>query len=177
MKFVAVLTTLVLANAGFGQTTTPERTPEPAPKAVKRIDLTPAAAAKAATNPKAPAKAADKNAPKKEEPPGKIEGQEIPRGDGRFFGIQVVDSVFKLSFYDAKKKPIVPDVAYAVLRWTSKHKTGDERVVLMPDGKLLTSPKNIRPPYAFKLFITLFKAPPDGADPVATENFVIDFNQ
>jgi hypothetical protein len=176
MKFVAVLTTLVFATAGFGQTTTAERTAEPPPKAIKRIDLTPAAPAKSATTPKAPTKSAEKTG-KKDDAPGKIEGLEIARGDGRFLGIQVVDSVFKLAFYDAKKKPIIPDVAYAVLRWTSKHKTGDERVVLMPDGKILTSPKNIRPPYAFKLFITLFKAPADGGDAVASENFVIDFNQ
>lgn len=114
---------------------------------------------------------------KKEEPPAKIDGIEIPRGEKGYLGIQIVNSTFKLSFYDAKKKPIAPDVARAALRWDPKYKVGEERVILNPDEKSLTSPKNIRPPYNFKLFITLFKAPAEGADPVATENYTIDFRQ
>ena len=114
---------------------------------------------------------------KKEEPPAKIEGIEIPRGEKGYMGIQIVNSTFKLSFYDTKKKPIAPDVARAALRWDPKYKVGEERVILNPSEKALTSPKNIRPPYNFKLFITLFKEPAEGADPVVSENYTIDFRQ
>ena len=122
------------------------------------------------------AKKADDKA-KKEEPPAKIDGIEISRGAKGYMGIQIVNSTFKLSFYDTKKKPITPDVARAALRWDPKYKVGEERVILNPADKALTSPKNIRPPYHFKLFITLFKEPAEGADPVAAENYTIDFRQ
>ena len=135
----------------------------------------PAPGAKAAPGTGKAAKADEKA--KKEEPPAKIDGVEIPRGEKGYLGIQIVNSTFKLSFYDAKKKPIAPDVARAALRWDPKYKVGEERVILNPDEKSLSSPKNIRPPYNFKLFITLFKAPAEGADPVATENYTIDFRQ
>lgn len=121
---------------------------------------------------------AAKGAAKAEEPPAKIEGMEIAReGDRGFLGIQIVDSTFKLSFYDAKKKPIDPDAVRALLRWDPKYRSGDERVVLNLEGKALTSPRHIRPPYNFKLFITLLSAPAGGGDPVASEHHVIDFRQ
>ena len=122
------------------------------------------------------AKATDKSKAKKEEPPAKIEGMEVARGgDKGFLGVQIVNATFKINFYDAKKKPVEPDVARAVLRWDPKYKVGEERVVLNPAEKSLTSPRNIRPPYLFKLFITFFKVPAEGADAVAVENYVIDF--
>jgi hypothetical protein len=121
--------------------------------------------------------AADKKDAKKEEP-AKIEGMEIPRGDRGYLGLQIVDATFKLSFYDTKKKPTAANVDRAVLRWTPKYKTGDERIVLerAGDGKALTSSRNVRPPYNFKLFITLLKSAPDGSDAVA-ESYVVDFAQ
>lgn len=122
-------------------------------------------------------KAADKSKKEKDEPPPKIEGIEISRGEKGFLGVQIVNATFKINFYDAKKKPMVPDVARAALRWDPKYKVGEERVVLNPAEKSLASPRNIRPPYNFKLFITLFKEPAEGADAVASENYVIDFRQ
>lgn len=115
---------------------------------------------------------------KKEEKVAKIEGVEIPRGEKGFLGIQIVDSAFKLSFYDEKKKPIAPDVDRAALRWDPKYKVGEERLVLTlgGDGKSLGSPKNIRPPYNFKLFITLVKDATEGQSPL-NETHVIDFRQ
>lgn len=116
-------------------------------------------------------------APAKEEKAATIPGIEIPRGKG-FLGIQIVDSAFKLSFYDEKKKPTVADVDRAALRWDPKYKVGEERVVLTPseDRKSLSSPKNIRPPYNFKLFITLIKDAAEGKEPV-NETLTIDFRQ
>lgn len=117
--------------------------------------------------------AADKSA-KKDEPPPKIEGMEIPRGAKGFLGLQIVDGNFKLSFFDPKKKAIAPDVVRAVLRWTPNYKPGTEIYVLGPgSGKALTAAKTVRPPYAFKLFMSLFV---DGNDePV--ESYVLDFKQ
>lgn len=109
---------------------------------------------------------------KKEEPPAKIEGIEIPRGDG-FMGIQLVGGTFKLSFYDAKKKPVAPDVTRASLRWKVRYQSLPEQTVLNPDGNALTSAKVVKPPYTFSLSITLIKGEGDTA---ATENFTVDFH-
>jgi hypothetical protein len=131
----------------------------------------PAAPARSVT----PKKAAP--ATKAEEPPAKIEGMEIPRANGGFMGLEIADGTFKLRFYDAKKKKIAPDVAQVILRWDSKVKAPRENVVLSSDGTLMTSARAIRPPYIFKLFITVFKEPAEGADAVPSENYVVDFNQ
>jgi hypothetical protein len=115
-----------------------------------------------------------KNEPaKKPEPPAVIEGMTIPRGTG-FLGIAIVDSTFRLSFYDAEKKPVAPDVARAALRWPVKYQPGDERTVLnlASDGKSLASAFVVRPPYFFKLFITLIA---EDAPSGAGETFVVDF--
>jgi len=124
----------------------------------------------------ADAKASGATKTEKKEEEGKIEGLVIPRGKG-FMGLQVVSSVFKLTFYDEKKKPVAPDVDRAALRWDPRYKIGEERTVLLPggDGKSLTSEKNIRPPYNFKLFMTLIKET-DGQPPV-NETFTVDFRQ
>ena len=126
----------------------------------------------------APKRAAEA-ATKKDEPPAKIEGMEIARGDAGFMGLQIVDGNFKLSFYDMKKKPLLPDITRAVLRWQPTYQKAEERVVLerSSDGKYLTSPRIIRPPHAFKLYMTLFKEPAPGTEAVAAENYVIDFAQ
>ncbi len=113
---------------------------------------------------------------KKEEKPV-IEGMAIPRGDG-FLGIRIVDSTFQLSFYNSEKKPVPADVDRAALRWDPKYKVGEERVVLNPseDGKSLVSPKNIRPPYLFKLYMTLVREAAPGRTPL-NETIVVDFRQ
>jgi hypothetical protein len=138
-------------------------------------DPKPAAPAAGKVDPAKPAPKADakKKDEKKKDEMGKITGIEIPRGSG-FMGIELVDSTFKLSFYDAKKKPVAPDVDRAALKWTVKTQSLPERVVLNVDGKSLTSPKVIRPPYNFSLAITLFKGEGDAA---ATENFSVAFSQ
>lgn len=125
-------------------------------------------------------KAAEKTAPKKAEPAKKeepkIKGIAVSRGERGFIGIEIVGGNFKITFYDAKKKPIAPDVARAALRWDAKYKVGQERLVLNPDadGKSLSSPKTIRPPYTFKLFVTLIKEAGESENPVG-ETHVVDF--
>jgi len=88
-----------------------------------------------------------------------IPGVVIARPKGGFLGLQIVDGNFKLSFYDEKKKPIAVDVDRATARWSPKYKPTDEHKVLVKsdDGLALVSP-NIRPPYNFKLFLTLLSA-------------------
>ena len=121
----------------------------------------------------APRPTPKKEPAKKPEPPAVIEGMTIPRGTG-FLGIAIVDSTFRLSFYDAEKKPVAPDVARAALRWPVKYQPGDERAVLnlAPDGNSLTSAFVVRPPYFFKLFITLIA---EDAPAGVGETFVVDF--
>ena len=117
---------------------------------------------------------AGKGAVKKDEPPPKIEGMEIARGDKGFLGLQIVDGKFKLTFYDTKKKAVAPDVARAALRWDPKGTIGTERTVLSSagDGKSLTSAKVVRPPYMFRLYMALQKD-----DAAESENLVVDFRQ
>jgi len=113
----------------------------------------------------------------KSEAPAKIEGMEIPRGEGRYLGLAIEDGKFRLSFYDAKKKPVAPDASRAVLRWDAKYKVGLERIVLTPgEGNVLTSERFIRPPYNFKLTIVLLGDANSGAEP-AGETYVVDFHQ
>lgn len=160
------------------------RTPAPPAKTGKssgvRIVL-PDDKAKPATKaaPTAGAKAADSAAKaKKEEPPPKIEGMEISRGPEKgYLGVEIKNACFVIHFYDAKKKAVAPDVTSALLRWDPKNKIGSERLVLMPAETSLTSPRNIQPPYNFKLFISFLKPPAEGADPVVSETYTVDFRQ
>jgi len=110
-----------------------------------------------------------------EEPP-KIEGLEISRGAKGFLGLEIVSDNFKLTFYDEEKKPTTPDVASALLRWNSKVRVAQERVALLPGGgeHSLTSSRFIRPPYVFKLFITLLKDSSGNSD-ADIESFVVDY--
>ncbi|HUL53802.1 MAG TPA: hypothetical protein VLT83_10385 [Opitutaceae bacterium] len=112
---------------------------------------------------------------KKPEEEGKIAGLAVARPSGGFLGILVEDGKFKISFYDAKKKPVAVDVARATARWPVRYKVFDERTVLNPtaDGLALTSPEFVRPPYNFKLYLFLFVA---GSDEAA-EHYVVDFKQ
>jgi hypothetical protein len=185
----ALVCSLVVVAQGFAQppaaptvpateTTPPEETqkvPETKSKA-PAVRITPPAAKSPAENSAAKKASTAKKAEaaKKEEP--KIEGVVVARGEKGFMGVELVDGAFKITFYDAKKKKVAPDVTRAALRWDAKYKVGQERLVLNPgsDGKSLSNPKVIRPPYTFKLFITLLKDGTDDQQPVG-ETHVIDF--
>ncbi len=105
----------------------------------------------------------------------RIEGLTIPRGDG-FLGLELVNGNFKLSFYDAQKKPVAPDVTRAAFRWPVVYRLLDEHALLTlaPDGKSLTSPKAIKGPYHFKLYISLLRN--EETEDKAAENIVVDFH-
>lgn len=95
-------------------------------------------------------------------------------GDG-FLGLQLVDTNFKLTFYDKKKEKMQADFKQVLLRWDVIYKKTQERVVLTPagDGTFVTSPRVIRPPYNFQLFITLISDSKDKD----SETYVIRFTQ
>ncbi len=116
-------------------------------------------------------KEAPKDEPKAEAEPV-IPGAVIERSDGTFLGLSLESGNFKLSFYDAKKKPVAANVARAAARWNPVNKTGDERVVLnlAGDGLALTGPRQVRPPFVFKVYLTLLNEAGE-----AVENHVVDF--
>jgi hypothetical protein len=128
----------------------------------------------AKTTPSAKDAKTDKADKSKEEEP-KIPGTTIPRAKGGYLGLTIEDGQFKLAFYDAKKKAVAADADQAVMRWLVKYQKSDERTSLTRtmDGKALGGGKNVRPPYSFKLFITLFTGEGEGMK--TDENYVIDF--
>lgn len=87
-----------------------------------------------------------------------IPGYSVERKNGKgYLGLTMEGNGFKLSFYDAKKKPVACDVARATARWRTNYKTSEEFKTLLPsgDGMTLVSP-DVKPPYNFKLvFLTL----------------------
>lgn len=163
-----LLKTLLLAASLGIAGSLPAQNPPPAPP--QKPEVTKKSDAKKSPSPAPDAK---KSAKPEEEP--KIPGITLARAKGGFLGILVENGKFKLSFYDEKKKPAKADVTRATARWPVQYKTGDERAVLNPDGDgtALTSPKFVRPPYAFKLYLFLFA---EGSEN-AVENYVIDFRQ
>lgn len=154
-SWVAVGGVLAWVGSGWAQPAVTTETKKGEPKAV----------------PAAAAKKDDKK--KKEEAPGKIEGTEIGRGDG-FLGIQLVNGAFKLTAYNAKKKPVAADFTRVGLRWQPANQKGPERTMLVPGGGpgAFTSEKIVKPPLRFRLFITLIKG--DGDD-APVENLTVEF--
>ena len=153
---------------------------EPAKPDAKADPRAPATPPAGKADPNKPAAKPDaKPAPKKVDDIGKIDGMEIARGGG-VMGLQIVNGTFKLSFYDAKKKPVAPDVVRAAFRWNVNYQKQPERTILNPGGdNSLVSEKTVKPPYNFKLFITLFKEAGAGyeATDVGAENLTVDFSQ
>lgn len=114
-------------------------------------------------------------APGKTAEPAKITGMEIARPGKGFIGLEVAGGSFRLTFYDENREPVKPAASRAVLRWTPANRPGVEFYALDPsaDGKALTSPKTVRPPYQFKVFLSLFAA---GAE-APFESHTIEFRQ
>lgn len=146
-------------STGTTGTANDPATGKSAPAAPKKDD------AKSAAAKKAPAA-------KKEEPPAVVDGVAISRPKGGFLGLRVVNNNFVLTFYDAKKKKVAPDVTRAALRWPVKYQPGDERAVLNSNGTALTSSKVVKPPLTFKVFIGLYN---EGSDQ-AVESYTIDYH-
>ena len=86
-----------------------------------------------------------------------VPGVKLARPGGGFLGLEVVNQQFRLGFYDEHGEPQPPDVARAAVRWSTVGKVGDERSVLNPEegSRYLTAPRIVRPPYVFKVYLTL----------------------
>jgi hypothetical protein len=167
-SYAAAMKTLLAVLVALGFALTAMAQPYPSGKASPKAG----AAAK-------DAKGKDAKGKGKQEEEPKIAGMEIARGDKGFIGLEVAEGAFKMTFYDKEKKPTPPDVARAALRWDAKYKVGQERLVLNPGGgpNSLNNPRVIRPPYNFKLFITLIKAGGADGDNATGESYVVDFRQ
>lgn len=159
----------LLVGLGCVQLILAQPTPTPTTDAKKSV---PKADAKAKAAPAAPVKKDGKQ--KKEDEIGQIEGMTLPRGTG-FIGLQIVNGVFKLTTYNAKKKPVAADFTRVVLRWNAPYQKLPERTQLTPGGGLgsFTSEKIVRPPHTFRLSITLFTG---DADDAPAENLSLDFS-
>jgi hypothetical protein len=101
-----------------------------------------------------------------------IPGTVIARADGGFLSLTLEGIHFKLSFYDAKKKPVEADAIRAIARWDPVNKAGEERSILNPaeQGKALKGNVPVRPPYVFKVYLSLI-----GAEDKVVESHVADF--
>jgi len=163
MKFPVLLLGLtMIAGVGLAQTPKPAEPAAP-PRPAEPVKV------------KEAAKPSDAKAgTKEEEPMGKIEGTELARPNGLYLGLTLADGKFKLTFYDKKKKAGKVDVTRGLVRWANVHGPGDNRAVLNPDGaSSLVAPQFVRPPYVFKIFLSLLKGDGDAAEVV--ESYVIDF--
>lgn len=172
IRIAFVVALLVAVNILFAQAALPAAAPAKATKPGAPAAPAPAKVEKAPAKPGAKTEA--KKDDKKEEKEGKIAGQTIARANGTFLGLEVVGGNFKLSFYDKKKKAVAADMDRANFRWVIPGKADNERAVLVPagDGKSMTVAKFVKPPYNFKVFITLVKGEGETAQ---TESFTIDF--
>ena len=171
MKSIASVACLLFATSLLQAQTQPVAQQTEQPVVTKPADPKAAPAKTAPAKAPVPAKKDDK---KKPEIVYKITGTEIPRGNGSFLGLEIVDGNFKLSFYDKKRKPAAIDVTRATARWPNMHDdTGDNRTVLNPSGSALVGSKPVLPPYTFNVFITLLAG--DGDQTEAVESYAVPF--
>ncbi len=107
----------------------------------------------------------------------KLKGYVIKRPNGSFLTFRGEDASFKLGFYDKKKKPMDPDVGRALVRYESPNYRVRHPVVVLSNatGNELASPQTVKPPYAYKVILSLF--PPgaaDGSEPTEIYTFTLN---
>lgn len=97
------------------------------------------------------AKASDE---KSKEIPGIVIERKADKG---YLGLELADYKYKLTFYDKDKKPQPADFSRALFRWSKVNGRGTERYMLTVGGEnsVLTSPRDVKPPFNFRLFIVL----------------------
>ena len=145
-------------------------------KSAKPIEVVnPAIVKPAPVAPSLTAKTPLKKEVKKEEAMGKITGVEIARANGTWLGLDVVGGNFVLSFYNAKKKPMAPDVSRATARWPNPRSAlGPNQTVLNASGNAFVGSKPVLPPFTFIVRLTLLKGEGDSA--VAVENYTVQYH-
>lgn len=159
MKLNAALAKSLLMAASVGMVVpliaqTPRR--KDAPQQPAKL-----AAPKAAPAPAVPAEEAEIVLP----------GAVVTRANGGFLSLTIEGGHFKLSFYDAKKKPSASDAVRATGRWTRLSTQDTHRGVFLPSGDFaMLANTFVQPPYNLKVYLSLI-----GADDAVIESHVIDF--
>ena len=112
-----------------------------------------------------------------ERPEVKIEGVLIPRGEKGLLALRIAGAGFELSFLSPERRPLVPEVPRAVVRFTpAGRKTGPEShlLELSTDGKALQSARTVRPPHTFRVTVLLFAAGAEQPLETYTADFRVD---
>ncbi len=170
-RFAILLVALFAASLTRAQSQPAATTTDTKPAAVSPADAKSTPAAPAAVV-KTPAKKDEK----KKEPERKIPGITLTRANGTLLGLEIVGGKFKLSFYDAKKKPMAVDVTRATARWPNLKSatTGDYRTVLNPSGTALIGERPVVPPFAFNVYLNLIQG--EGETAKSVEAFVVQLH-
>lgn len=102
-----------------------------------------------------------------------VDGVPVKRDNGAWLGLAASGAGYVLSFYDAEKQPVRPDVLRATVRWRSPLKQGQQFSVLLLDtsGLRLTGNKPVQPPYVFKAILCLVNVSGE-----ALETYTVDFS-
>lgn len=105
-----------------------------------------------------------------------LPGVTIARPNGTFLSLEVVNAQFKLSFYDAKKKPAAIDVTRATARWPNTRSAikAWNRAVLNPSGTSLIGSQPVLPPYVFNVYLTLLQG--DGDNAKVVESYTVQMH-
>jgi hypothetical protein len=103
-------------------------------------------------------------------------GKNIPREKGGWLNIEFPGPFMLVRFFDAEKRPTVPDVPRATVRFRLAMKSGVSRTVLSRSGDVLISPDQVRAPHNFIVTLTLVSGeelPDDGL--YAGENYTFKY--
>ncbi len=103
----------------------------------------------------------------------KILGTVVTRADGTFLGLEVVAGNFKLSFYDAEKKAIAPNVSQARATWPNPRGQGNLRTMLNLSENALVGANPVLPPYTYDVRLVLLQG--TGEQQQVVESFVVPF--
>ncbi len=177
MKTLAAFAALLLAAGQLSAqtpptttTTTTTPTTTTAPTGTKASDVKPTDSKSTTTT-----TTVKKDDKKKPAPEPIIPGVNIPRANGTYLSLEVVDGNFKLSFYDKKKKLMTPDVTRATARWPNlRSVAGDNRTVLNSSGNALVGQKTVVPPLNFIIHLTLLQG--EGDEAKAVETYTVQFH-
>lgn len=102
---------------------------------------------------------------------GTIEGVAIARGDGRWLGLTMDGTSFRIAFYNERKRPIAADRPNGNVRWIPSGRSPERGVLVKAsDGQSLVGNRPVRKPWVFKVFVTLL----DDAGS-AVETYTVDY--
>ena len=106
---------------------------------------------------------------------GTVSGFPIERANGGWLGIEIKDNCFRVTFYNAKKKPTPAETPGIVMRWPVRYQPNDERTELVPtdDPAVLGSAYPVRAPHTFILHVILLDPGKKDSD---LETYVVNFS-